>query len=120
MLWSIALICILLSQNQFSASVGGGFGGVSANVGFGIKKVNENIDQKVNLGKSVAEFTIGSRTIPLPIHLDLRPITESLNAIWWEGTGLWRKNNIYKKQENLMRALKGYPRYVHAKKNTGE
>jgi predicted membrane chloride channel (bestrophin family) len=71
------------------------------------------------LGKEGTEFTIGSRAIPLPIHLDLRPITEALNEIWWGGTRMWRKNNIFKKQRNLMRALKSYPKYVQAKKNTG-
>ncbi len=110
-------VLLKLSQNQFSASVGGGAGGVSANVGFSIKDVNKNIDQKTNLGKEGTEFTIGSRAIPLPIHLDLRPITESLNEIWWGGR---RQNNIFKKQRNLMRALKNYPKYVQAKKNTGE
>ena len=85
-----------------------------------MKNLNENIDQKTNLGKKVTKFTIGSRYVPLPIHLDLKLITKSLDANWWGGVNEWRRNNIAKKQQNLMRALKGYPRYVHAKKNRGE
>ena len=106
-------------QNQFSASGGGSLKGVSANVGLNIKDLNNNIDKKTNLGEESTKFTIGTQAIPLPIHLDLRPITDSLNEFWWGSTRAWRRNNIDKKQQNLMRALKRYPRYVHAKKNTG-
>lgn len=105
------------SQNQFSTSVGGGYKGVNANLGFSIKTINENIDQKTNLGEEIGRSTIGSPDIPLPIHLDLRLITEALDKVWWRGGEEWSR---IKKQKNLMRALKRYPRYVHAKKNTGE
>ena len=114
---TIIIINMTVSQNQFSTSVGGGYKGVSARAGFSIKTLNENIDQKTNLGKKITEFTIGSQVIPLPIHLDLRLITEALDKIWWRGGNEWSRK---KKQKNLMKALKGYPRYVRAKKNTGE
>ena len=109
-----------LSQNHFSASVGGGYGGFSGSVGFSIKNVNENIDQNTKLGKKFTKFTIGSQAVPLPIHLDLKLITKALDAIWWRGVRNWKGKSIDKKQKNLMIALKNYPKYVNAKNNTGE
>lgn len=103
-----------------STSVGGGYGGFSAHAGFSIKNLNENIDQNTNLEKKRTKITIGNRDVPLPVHLHLELITKSLDKIWWGDESDWRKNGIDKKQQNLLKALKGYPRYVGAKKNTGK
>ena len=65
-------------------------------------------------------FTIGSKAVPLPIHLDLKVITEALDKNWWGGENEWKNKSIDKKQSNLLKALKEYPKYIHAKKNTGE
>ena len=82
-------------------------------------KLNENIDQNTNLGKKMTRFMIGSEAVPLPIHLELELLTKTLDRNWWGGERCWRYNNIDKIQKNLLRALKEYPGYVHAKKNTG-
>ena len=68
----------------------------------------------------MTRFTIGSRAVPLPNHLELQLITKALDKNWWGGKRAWRRNKIDRKQQNLMRALKEYPKYVHAKKNTGK
>ena len=65
-------------------------------------------------------INIGSKDVPLPIHLDLKVITKALDKNWWGGLSGWKMNGIDRKQKNLLRALKEYPAYVHAKKNTGE
>ena len=83
-----------------------------------MRKLNENIDENTKLGKKMTEFTIGSKAVPLPIHIELELLTKALDRNWWEES-CWRNNNIDKKQQNLMKALKEYPGYVHAKKNTG-
>ena len=84
-----------------------------------MNKLNENINQNTNLGKKVIKFTIGSRSVPLPIHLKLIPITKALDPIWWGGYGRWRRNRINLKQRNLAKAVRDYPRYVRAKINKG-
>ena len=93
--------------------------GFRASAHFNIHTLNQNINQNTRLGKSLRKFTIGSRRIPLPIHLDLKLISKALDTNWWGGLSGWKKNNIDRKQRNLVRALKQYPRYVRAKKNTG-
>ena len=67
----------------------------------------------------MTEFKIGSQHVPLPIHLDMKLLTEALDSYWWGGMGDWRRNGINKKQAYLVRALREYPNYVRAKKNTG-
>ena len=67
----------------------------------------------------MTKLTIGSRNVPLPIHLDLIEITKALERYWWGGAGGWKREKIEKKQRNLARALKDYPKYVHAKKPKG-
>ena len=84
-----------------------------------MRKLNENIDQNTKLGKKMTQFTIGSKAVPLPIHLELELLTKTLDENWWGGESQWKKDKIDRKQQNLMRALKEYPKYVHAKKNTG-
>ena len=81
--------------------------------------LNENIDENTKLGKKMTQFTIGSVAVPLPIHLELDLLTKALDKNWWGGDKGWRNNNIDKKEQNLMRALKEYPGYIHAKKNIG-
>lgn len=99
-----------------STSVGGGYGGATASVGLSLRDVNENIDQVASLGTSRRHFTIGSREVPLPIHLKLIPITKALDKIWWGGR---RRKKIAKKQRNLAKALRDYPRNVNASINEG-
>ena len=53
--------------------------------GFSIGSLNENINQNTRLGKSMRKFAIGSRNIPLPIHLDLKVINKALDSNWWGG-----------------------------------
>ena len=105
-------------QNSLSTSVGGGYGGATASVGFSIKDVNQNINQLANSRTSQQRFTIGSREVPLPIHLKLIPITKALDKIWWGARG-WRRKRIAKKQRNLAKALRDYPRNVNASINEG-
>ena len=84
-----------------------------------MKNLNQNINQNTKLGKSVIKFTIGSRDVPLPIHLELVPITKALDKIWWGNLTEWKRDKIDQKQRNLAKALKDYPRNVHAKINKG-
>ena len=60
---------------------------------------------------------IGTRSIPLPIHIKLIPITKALDPIWWGGYGGWRRNRINLRQRNLARAVRDYPRNVRTKIN---
>ena len=92
---------------------------VSGSASLSMSKLNENINQKTILGKTVIQFTIGTRSIPLPIYIKLIPITKALDPIWWGGYGGWRRNRINLRQRNLARAVTDYPRYVQAKINTG-
>ena len=90
-----------------------------ASASFSIKTLNENVNQNTRLGKSWKKFTIGTKAVPLPIHLDLKQISKALDANWWGGMLSWRRDGIHTKQKNLIRAIKEYPAYVHAKKNIG-
>ena len=110
---------ITLFQNSLRTSVGGGYKGFRASASFSMKNLNENINQNTRLGKSLITFTIGSRTVPLPIHIKLMPITKALDKIWWGGFSGWRRDKVNLKQRNLARAVKDYPRYVRAKINKG-
>ena len=110
----------MLFQTSLSTRVKGKFGGYRASAGFSIKTVNENINQNTKLGKSWRKITIGSKGVPQPIHIDLKLITKALDTNWWGGMVEWRKLGIKQKQKNLMKALKEYAGYVHARKNTGE
>ena len=65
------------------------------------------------------KFTMGSKNVPLPIHLDLKPITKALDKNWWGGTARWKTSKVNRKQRNLAKALREYPRYVRAKRNKG-
>ena len=84
-----------------------------------MSKLNENINQKTTLGEKVIQFTIGTKSIPLPIHIKLTPITKALDPIWWDGYDQWWWNRIGLKQRNLARAVREYPEYVRAKINKG-
>ena len=84
-----------------------------------MSKLNENIDQKTSLGKKVIQFTIGTKSIPLPIHIKLTPITKALDPLWWGEYDQWWWNRINIKQRNLAKAVRDYPKYVHAKINKG-
>ena len=84
-----------------------------------MSKLNENINQRTTLGKKVIQFTIGTRSIPLPIHIKLIPITKALDPVWWGGYGGWRRNRINLRQRNLARAVRDYPRNVQAEINKG-
>jgi hypothetical protein len=75
--------------------------------------------KKTKLGKKVIQFTIGTRSVPLPIHIKLIPIAKALDPIWWGGSGRWQLNRINLKQKYLARALRGYPKYVRANINKG-
>ena len=106
-------------QNSLGTSVGGGYKGFKASASFNMKNLNENINQNTRLGKSLIKFTIGSRKVPLPIHIKLTPITKALDKIWWGGCSGWRRGKINQKQRNLARAVRDYPRNVRAKANKG-
>ena len=108
-----------LCQNSLSTSLSGRYGTFTASASFGMKNLNQNINQNTKLGESVTEFTIGSRDIPLPIHLELIPITKALDKIWWGNLTEWKRDKIDTKQRNLAKALKDYPKNVHAKINKG-
>ena len=84
-----------------------------------MKNLNENISHNTKLGKNLIKFTIGSRKVPLPIHIKLIPITRALDKIWWGGFSGWRRDKINLKQRNLARAVRDYPKYVRAKINKG-
>ena len=93
--------------------------GFKASASFNMKNLNENINQNTRLGKSLIRFTIGSRKVPLPIHIKLTLITKALDRIWWGGYSGWRRGKINQKQRNLARAVRDYPRNVRAKINKG-
>lgn len=107
-------------QHSLSTSVGGRYGAFHASASFNMNNLNENIDQNTNFGKKMTTFTIGSKAVPLPIHLDLKVLSAALDKNWWGGENEWKNKSIDKKQSNLLKALKEYPKYIHAKKNTGE
>lgn len=71
------------------------------------------------MGKTVIKFTTGTKDVPLLIHLRLIPITKALDKIWWRGLTGWTRDGINQKRRNLAKALKDYPKNVHAKTNTG-
>ena len=113
--------CTFISfcQNSLRTSVGGRYGAFRASASFSMKNLNENINHNTKLGKSLIKFTIGSRNVPLPIHIKLMPITKALDRIWWGGFSGLRRDKINLKQKNLAKAVKDYPRYVRAKINKG-
>ena len=110
----------MIFQHAAGGSAGGFFKGFSASIKFSIKTLNEKINENTHLGQKMTAFTIGSQSVPLPIHLDLVSIRKAFDSHWWGGESQWRKDKIDKKQKNLKKALKAYPEFMHAKKNEGK
>ena len=88
-------------------------------MGVDIDDLNENINHNTRLGVSLRNFTIGSKAVPLPIHLEVKPITIVLSEKCWRDNS-WKEKGVSQKADNLKRALQDYPSITNARINPGK
>ena len=105
-------------QNSFGISLNGGYAGNGVKVGVNLDDLNENIDYSTQLGISLSNFIIGSKRVPLPIYLEVKPITIILTEKCWRDNN-WNELRINLKVDNLKQALHDYPSYTKAHINQG-
>ncbi len=91
--------------------VGAGFGKFSGSISIDVNTLNENINQNTAIGRETQVFTIGSREIPLPLHVKVVPITVALNDQLW---AIASRNVLRKKRANMIKALNDYPKNKNA------
>ena len=81
-----------------------------------INSLNTNINEQTRLGRSLSTITMGNTHLPAPIHLKMKLITACLDRHWW---GRQYTRSIAAKRRNLLRALRAYPKWLHAQQNRG-
>ena len=92
-------------------TVGGSYGGASGAISLDINALDRSVNQNTQIGQSLTEFTIGSDSVPLPIHTKVVPILQALADNLWSAS---EQTSIRQKKTHLRRALQGYASYKRA------
>ena len=92
-------------------TVGGSYGGASGAISLDINALDQSVNQNTQIGQSLTEFTIGSESVPLPIHTKVVPIIEALVDNLWDAS---ERTSIRQKKTHLRTALQGYASYKRA------
>ena len=86
-------------------SAGGGYGGASGSVSLDINKLDESVNSNTNIGSSLTHFTIGTVDVPLPIHVKIAPIDQTLTDTFWDQN---ERSVIRQKKTHMAKALTDY------------
>ena len=86
-------------------SAGGGYGGASGSVSLDINTLDESVNSNTNIGNSLTHFTIGTADVPLPIHVKLAAIDQTLTDTFWNQD---ERSVIRDKKRHLAKALTDY------------
>ena len=92
-------------------TVGGSYGGASGSISLDINALDRSVNQNTQIGQSLTEITIGSESVPLPIHTKVVPILQALADNLWNAS---ERTSIRQKKTHLRRALQGYASYKRA------
>ena len=97
-------------------SAGGGFGAASGSVSLDINKLDESVNSNTNIGNSLTHFTIGTVDVPLPIHVKLASIDQTLTDTFWDQN---ERSAIRQKKTHMTKALTDYARNKRAHISAG-
>ena len=103
--------CNFLFKNSGGVSGGGSYGAGSGSFSLDINVLDQSVNQNTQIGQSLTEFTIGSESVPLPIHTKVVPIFEALVDNLWDAS---ERTSIRQKKTHLRTALQGYASYKGA------
>ena len=103
--------CNFLFKNSGGVSGGGSYGGGSGSFSLDIDVLDQSVNQNTQIGQSLTEFTIGSESVPLPIHTKVVPIFEALVDNLWDAS---ERTSIRQKKTHLRTALQSYASYKRA------
>ena len=92
-------------------TVGGSYGGASGSISLDINALDRSVNQNTQIGQSLTEITIGSESVPLPIHTKVVPILQALADNLWNAS---ERTSIRQKKTHLRRALQRYASYKRA------
>jgi len=93
---------------QAGGSIGISYEGfvASGSVGIDINTINQQVSHGNEFGSKQTTFRIGTKNVPLPIKMKMRPIYTAMDPIYWGSA--YASLHIASKKTHLMKAFNDY------------
>ena len=113
-----------------SVSISGGYAGASAEFSVDVSKFEESEESSKDFGEEQLSYKIGGDDYPEPIQLELKGIEETLDPKFWGNLDelkakprspckKMKEAKLRKRKENLIKAIKDYPKRMNVKRAKG-